>query len=422
MGTISQKLTYLNDTKGLLKEAINDVGGELDEHNTFRSYVDALKSAYDNFPKVTPPASNELYFKALNGKMEKSYYGDTYQENGATPETPKQIYVVKGKQVVKFEGKNLLNYNIKYAKGTSTTIAGVTVTYNTDGSITLNVEMTENNIELTGGYDELHINVDNAKTYYSLVKVVSGSFTKSGTVNTVLAYDCIYYTGTTPNAYYRNYSLPTSTASTQLDVTGTAFLTRYRIWQDSSLGHTTFNNFRVQFAIYEADNTTEWESYQAPGSYPMNLRGKNLFDKNNANIVNGWLDVPTRMGLSTPANDRILYIPCKPNTTYTVSRNVITSSFRVTAYDYEPFPTSISTYKEYVVETVTKNNSATSITYTTGANAKYLAVHYGHAVVDAETIQESLNSIQIEERFYSYFIRAILRLRTMQNRHSRRLY
>lgn len=42
MGTIFQKLNYLDGTKGLIRQAINDKGGTLTEDNTFRSYADAI--------------------------------------------------------------------------------------------------------------------------------------------------------------------------------------------------------------------------------------------------------------------------------------------------------------------------------------------------------------------------------------------
>lgn len=42
MGTIFQKLNYLDGTKGLIRQAINDKGGTLTEDNTFRSYANAI--------------------------------------------------------------------------------------------------------------------------------------------------------------------------------------------------------------------------------------------------------------------------------------------------------------------------------------------------------------------------------------------
>lgn len=213
----------------------------------------------------------------------KKIYGETSQET--------------------YTGKNLLNYNVQYAQGTSTTISGVTVTFNNDGSITLNGTMNANNIEITGGDNKLKLNVDNTKTYYSLVKVISGSYTKSGTVRPVIAYDCKYNSG--GSTYYRNYTLPTTTNSGQLDVTGAEYITRYRIWQDSSLGNTTFNNFRIQLAVYQGDNTTEWEKYvggvpspnpdypqdivNVSGNNTIKITGKSILKQGDVISTNGSL-------------------------------------------------------------------------------------------------------------------------------------
>ena len=123
------------------------------------------------------------------------------------------------------------------------------------------------------------------------------------------------------------------------------------------------------------------------------IKSKNLFDKDTATYVNGWIQNQT-MRLNTSNTSRLFYLPCKPNTTYTISRSVLASSFRITAYDGAAFPISTGTNVDYTVETTIENNSATSITYTTGANAKFLVVQYG---INTDTnLQESLATIQIE--------------------------
>lgn len=122
---------------------------------------------------------------------------------------------------------------------------------------------------------------------------------------------------------------------------------------------------------------------------------ENLFDKDNANIVNGYLDTAGMVLVSSQLN-RILYIPCKPNTTYKISRSIITSTFRVATYDSTPMPSVSSTASTYSISGLIKDNSATSITITTGANAKYLLVHYGRLETDPN-IEESLATIQIKE-------------------------
>ncbi len=100
MGTTSEKLTYLNTTKGLIKDSINLTGANILSTDTFRSYATKLKNGlvdiinngidtlYDNFPKVTAEGT-EI---ALN---------NTY-------EAPIKLNVVKGDtQQDSYSGKNL---------------------------------------------------------------------------------------------------------------------------------------------------------------------------------------------------------------------------------------------------------------------------------------------------------------------------
>lgn len=49
MATID-KLNYLNDTKGLIKDALNDLGAEITDEDTFRSYVDKINQLATEIP------------------------------------------------------------------------------------------------------------------------------------------------------------------------------------------------------------------------------------------------------------------------------------------------------------------------------------------------------------------------------------
>lgn len=151
----------------------------------------------------------------------------------------------------------------------------------------------------------------------------------------------------------------------------------------------SIDNYTPYFTPIELNKMGNYQDFIKKGT------GKNLFDKNNANILNGWLD-NNKMALSSTQLNRLFYIPCKANTTYTISRSILTSTFRVATYDSEPFPTIGSSEAQYDISGLIKNNSATSITITTGANAKYLIVHYGRLETDLN-IEESLKTIQIEE-------------------------
>ena len=120
-------------------------------------------------------------------------------------------------------------------------------------------------------------------------------------------------------------------------------------------------------------------------------QGKNLFG--NYVIVNGWIHENT-MRVNYSNGNRMAFIPCQPNTTYTVSRSVITSSFRVGDYTSIPQMTG-SNVDSTLTKQCIEQDTATTITYTTSSSAKYLIVHYGNVSVDTN-INDSLASIQVE--------------------------
>ena len=112
MGTTAQKLTYLNETKQLLKKAINDLGGDLTEESTFRSYSNALDTIYNEYPKVTDTGEDITLENTKKGKMNIDLEGQTSQ-NSTT-------------------GKNLFG-GFTFSRSS----ANVNFTTNKDGSITM---------------------------------------------------------------------------------------------------------------------------------------------------------------------------------------------------------------------------------------------------------------------------------------------
>ena len=86
---------------------------------------------------------------------------------------------------------------------------------------------------------------------------------------------------------------------------------------------------------------------------------------------------------------RILYIPCKPNTTYTAQK-LAGQRFRIGFTDELPQAgVTISNAKP----TSTNGTNDTQVTSTSGANSKYLCLWYWYKTEDK---QDMLNSIQIE--------------------------
>lgn len=166
----------------------------------------------------------------------------------------------------------------------------------------------------------------------------------------------------------------------------------------------TYNNF-VLYPQLEIGQPTSYEPYcggQASPNpdYPQEIKvvtgdnvvkhcGKNLFDKDNANIINAGISSKV---ISTSEYNRLLYIPVKSSTTYTIKRrnDGDVNRFRVGSCTVIPANNvSVPNSKE-------KDNE-TNITITTGVNDKYLAVMYYRTYETVLTEQQILNSIQIEE-------------------------
>jgi len=115
--------------------------------------------------------------------------------------------------------------------------------------------------------------------------------------------------------------------------------------------------------------------------------GKNLFDKDNANIKIEYIDANGNWEIDR--NDRkTILINCKENTIYTISK-IASSFFRVGSF--ETIPVNLTPAINYVIGT----NTTTNITINTGNNAQYLAITY-YSTSDTLTEQQILNSIQIE--------------------------
>lgn len=71
MGTTSEKLTYLNGTKQLLKQKINNLGGSIDDNTTFRNYANQLQNVYDNLPKTEYQTGTEVNLGVtIKGKLD----------------------------------------------------------------------------------------------------------------------------------------------------------------------------------------------------------------------------------------------------------------------------------------------------------------------------------------------------------------
>lgn len=111
MGTTAEKLTYLNDTKQLLKENINSLGGNLTTE-PFRQYASVLEGIYERIPKVSGIGASLSLSPTMVGRIKlNEIKGNTLQDGTPTPDTPVEIQSVTGLQNANVCGKNLFDKN-----------------------------------------------------------------------------------------------------------------------------------------------------------------------------------------------------------------------------------------------------------------------------------------------------------------------
>lgn len=169
---------------------------------------------------------------------------------------------------------------------------------------------------------------------------------------------------------------------------------------------TIFDNFNIMVTKKE-DNIYEPYTGGIPSpnpNYPQEIQNDgdniNLYDKNNPNILNTPID-SNGTGVNVQNTYKTIWIPCKPNTTYTVSKIFDTTRNRF-AVGYS----SIEPNYSQAVEGYMSNEKANVLTVTTNTTAKYLLA-YVWITGGSTTYEEMLDSIKIEEgtkaTFYSNY-------------------
>ena len=167
---------------------------------------------------------------------------------------------------------------------------------------------------------------------------------------------------------------------------------------------TLINSVRKIFNIFNISGNTIQDGTPTPespipiqnvsGEVEVKIENKNLFDKNNANVLTATYF--NSSSILSGVGNRCIYIPIKPNTTYTIQKMVqlTTSSNRLRLGTTTDIPAVGVTINNYI--NLSDGSTGTSLTITTGANDKYLVavVYYTDSQTSFGTM---LNSIQIEE-------------------------
>ena len=217
-------------------------------------------------------------------------------------------------------------------------------------------------------------NGDRTSANYISVKP-NTTYTLHGTLSTYLKF-------TQFDSSKTAVSQQTTTSATSLTVTTGVTTAFIRIgWGNAA------NASDVMLEL--GSTATAYEPYQGQ-SYEVNL-GKNLFDKDNANVLNAYFALPSDTTITSNAQNRTLYVPCNANTTYTFQA-MGSNWIRQVGYTATTPAAGVS------VSGITNlEKNATSTTITTGSTAKYLVFRFWHQNNSTETYQQALDSIQIEK-------------------------
>jgi hypothetical protein len=156
------------------------------------------------------------------------------------------------------------------------------------------------------------------------------------------------------------------------------------------------NNFTWRPQLEEGENFTGFEQGGLMPSveFPSEIRNVgdngNLYDKDNPNILDTPIDT-SGLGGNVKNTYKTVWIPCKPNTTYTVSKKYDATKNRF-ALAYSSTEPGYSQQVEGYV-----SNAYTNVmTITTNSTAKYL-IAYVWIAGGSNTYQEMLDSIKIEK-------------------------
>ena len=349
--------TFPNYDKQLTSDLFEGIGF------TYRDVADDLSEVTASTICLDINDEVELRDISIAYELEKKS-GNTIHINNSI-EAPLQHFRLNGgsKQKTR-EGYNLLDVLGSKSAGTTHTVNGITYTINADGSIKVEGTATENAdyfIAGNWGLTEPIIELD-------------GTYTLQLVDNT----------NTAIRIYLLNQSNVINSTYGNTTLTKTENVTGWFIRVNS--GATV--NTTIYPQLVKGGETKPYEQYGAMPSpeYPSKIEtvgsNVNLFDKDNANKINGYIDNSGYIQYST--DNKILYIKCISNKDYVVSSRFLRG---ISFLNEVP--------KTGLTSTNFKIQNTTELTLNSGENI-YLAIWY-YATNSNLTEQEILDSIKIEE-------------------------
>lgn len=180
--------------------------------------------------------------------------------------------------------------------------------------------------------------------------------------------------------------------------------TTYNRLTISTASGTTYHNYIIKPQLEKGTKATEYSDYKEPielckiGSHQDRIlknTGLNLYDKDAGNILSAYFNASQTTIANNSAN-RMIYIPCKPNTTYTLSK-IRSAQFNI-GYTKELPTENVQVYGINTSPTFYNNNSWYYFTITTPADAQYIVSRIYQTAQDTTiTLDQVLGTIQLEE-------------------------
>ena len=124
------------------------------------------------------------------------------------------------------------------------------------------------------------------------------------------------------------------------------------------------------------------------GGSSIKKKSENLFDKDDADMQNLFVYTDDTF-VHENQNTISVIFPCQPNTTYTISK---TLSSRFAIGYTNTYPQNGTTAYSTIAD-----NTATTLSITTGSNAEYIVILIVYIPEETKTTQEILDSIMIND-------------------------
>lgn len=358
--SVSSELNRIIDSKADIKSQVNIDKDLINQGNNFITnekidnyddQIELMQEAYKKFIPIQTSSGTEITID--NSNNDKALI--CIELDGNTTQTT-------------YNGYNLL----PISSLSSTTTGDITFTNNNDGSYTL-----KGTASSYVGFT-LFSGLDFNGTYTYVLKDTETSGLKMYLQTGTETVSSATYTTTDKNIKNIIIGIQAGTVITNLTIRPYVYSGNY----DSS----------KTYEPYVGGTASPNPSYPqevkvVTGANSIEIVGKNLFDKNNANILDNCV-TGSAPALQEVEGCKTLYIPCKSNTTYTVSK-VVSTRFIVCTTDTTP-AIGVGTSVRSI------DLTGTYITITTGASAKYLCVFYYYSATDTLTEQQILDTIMIE--------------------------